>query len=124
MSDPFTDPATPWLPSLSDPLHHRVDPLWSPAVDVCQRGFSYTIVMEAPGVSPTDVRVGLVGNTVVISALRYRTRLQSGVVPHRVERHCGQLNRRIALPDTPDAGSLRWRLQHGLLRISVRFDGR
>jgi HSP20 family molecular chaperone IbpA len=120
MSDTFTEAEKPWLPSLSDSLHHRFGSVWKPAVDVCERDFVYTIVMEAPGVNPADVRVGLVGNNLVIAALRLRGRTNSGVAPHRVERQCGRLARRIALPGTPDPSSLCWQLQQGLLRISIR----
>ncbi len=119
MSDLFTEAGRHCLPSLSDALRHRFDAAWSPAVDVSESNLVYTVVMEAPGVDPGDVRVGLVGNMLIITALRNRTGGCSGVVPHRVERHCGSVGRRIALPGAPDPGSIRWQLQHGLLRISI-----
>jgi len=120
MNDPLMPADKSLLPSLSDPLHHRFDPAWSPAVDVYESAGSYHVVLEAPGIHACDVRVGLIGDLLAITAVRHRMSCHSGIVPHRVERNCGRMSRRIALPGAPESGSLRWQLRQGLLRITIR----
>lgn len=120
MSDLFTRPDATDLPSLSDPMHRRLDSTHMPAVDVYEFKGCFKVVMEAPGVHRHDIRVGMLDDTLIITATRHCRDPRSGAVPHRVERHCGHLSRRIALPCTPDPGSIHWDLHQGLLKISIR----
>jgi HSP20 family protein len=92
---------------------------WSPLLDVEESEEGFTLLVELPGVDPSDVEVSLEENVLTVSGERrfYADRQADSF--RRVERRFGRFHRAVRLPDRVDGERVEARFSNGLLTITV-----
>jgi HSP20 family protein len=105
----------------SDPQH----PSFSPAVDVFDRGNSYQVLVNLPGVKSEDVSLQLEGRSLKLQANAKSTPGDGTETTAATskqllsERPNGQWNRTITLPHRVDAEAITAKLEDGVLSITI-----
>ena len=82
-------------------------------------GPSPVVTAELPGVSPDDVEISVVGETLTIHGDRKSEEVDEKATYHRQERACGQFNRSIELPFMVESDKVSAKLEKGLLTITL-----
>lgn len=73
-------------------------PAWEPPADMFETEQELTVIVALPGVSPEDIKVGLEGDSLVITGTRQvPLEARLGNI-HRLEIPYGRLERRLPLP--------------------------
>ncbi len=136
-SDPFlTDVERafqPFFPSASDlfpsaVMRHVGRPAPAAAsfhpMDVVEHADRYSIVADAPGMEPDNIRVELVNDALHVSGEKRTERKQEnqgaqGVKVHRHERTFTRFSRTFALPDDARADGITAKLDNGVLTVDM-----
>lgn len=91
--------------------------VWSPAVDILERGDAIILKMEVPEVDQEAIEIKMEGNTLTIKGER---RLEEGTKRedyHRRERPYGRFSRSFSLPNTVDQSKITASHKDGILRL-------
>ena len=93
---------------------------WTPSIDVFEKGDSFEVKVELPGVKPEDVDVSVADDTLT---LRGERRPEGGVKEEdytRGEIAYGSFYRSITLPSTVDTKSIEASYEDGVLRVKLQ----
>ncbi len=93
--------------------------VWKPVADMVEDSKGVVIRLDVPGVSLEDVTVEIKGNELLVYGIRRFGRDEHSNAFHVLERPCGPFVRRFTLPVSVDRDSVRARLKHGELTVSV-----
>lgn len=94
-------------------------PAGFPAMNVWAGEDEAVVTAEVPGISPDDIDLSVIGETLTISGERNPEHLGEDVVYHRRERGCGKFSRSIELPFRVDADRVEASFDRGILRIEL-----
>lgn len=97
---------------------------WAPAVDVREFSDRFELLVDLPGVAPSDVDITLDNSVLTLSGVRSSAAAEEGgsqdeLQPQRLERPTGRFHRRFILPDTVDAANVNASGRNGVLAISI-----
>ena len=110
--------------NISNPDSSSATAEWAPAVDVREFVDRFELLVDLPGVAPSDVEITLDNSVLTLAGER------SGAAPEgvgsqnelqqqRLERPIGRFHRRFILPDTVDAERVNASGRNGVLAISI-----
>jgi HSP20 family protein len=93
--------------------------LWSPHIEVCERGDRLVIQADLPGVRKEDVNVQIENDQIVIQGERKQesTREEGGYF--HTERSYGTFYRTVALPEGVDADQAKATFRDGVLEVEL-----
>jgi len=94
--------------------------LFVPDVEVTQRGDSFIVKADLPGMSSDDVRVSVDDDAVVIEGERRSEHEEEDEGVWRCERSYGRFQRVIPIPDGADPETAEARFDNGVLEVSLR----
>ncbi|WP_108835942.1 Hsp20/alpha crystallin family protein [Tateyamaria sp. Alg231-49] len=113
-------------PSLYDPLFeplrtlgHRVADWLKPASAASSNDDVYTISMELPGVSESDVDLSVHNGSLVIRGEKKTESEQKGDTWYFSERQYGAFSRSFQLPEDADGGKAQASMKDGVLEVTV-----
>lgn len=106
----FADVATDYTP--------RVAPGY-PAMNIWTNEEGGVITAELPGLSPDDIDISVVGETLTLSGERKADKVGDDVRYHRQERGYGKFSRTIQLPFQVDADKVEAVFEKGVLHIAL-----
>lgn len=96
--------------------------IWTPAMDVAERGDAYVVHAELPGVDPAEVEVSFEQNVLTIRGTKpagFDTKADGELRVFAAERAHGSFERAVRLPEFVDADRIQATFTHGLLTIIV-----
>ena len=108
------------IPSLSqDNMFARTEQnmMLRPNVDIAANDKEYAITVEVPGVDEKDVRLELVGNTLVIKGEKKQESEKKEKDFYRVERSYGSFQRVLSLPEDANQEDIDAQFKNGVLTI-------
>lgn len=94
--------------------------LWTPHIDVAQKGDQLVIRADLPGIRKEDVNIDISEDMLTLEGERRQESEQTEHGFHRVERTYGRFYRSIPLPDGADINSARASMRDGVLEISMK----
>ncbi len=106
----FADVASDFIP--------RVAPGY-PAMNIWTNEEGGVITAELPGLSPDDIEISVVGETLTLSGERKADEVGEDVRYHRQERGFGKFSRTIQLPFQVDADKVEAIFDKGVLHIAL-----
>ena len=93
---------------------------WAPPVDVCETAEAIFIRIELPGVSASQVRVGVNGNKIRIYGEKKKRVPRTKVISHLCsERNYGHFNRVVPLRWTVSVKDTKAELKNGVLLVQL-----
>jgi len=92
---------------------------WTPAVEVSQKDNTYTVTAELPGIDPSNVKVEVTQDAVVLQGERRTAKDEERGGVHHSERSYGSFYRSIPLPEGANAEQARAHFENGMLEINV-----
>ena len=92
---------------------------WSPRVSITETAVDYGIVMELPGVDPSNVSIEMNDNLLEIVGARDAVELAEGETSLRDERLHGSFHRKFGFKQAVDNDSISASFKHGLLSVSL-----
>ncbi|XP_042408773.1 17.0 kDa class II heat shock protein-like [Zingiber officinale] len=93
----------------------------STPADVKELPDAYVFVVDMPGLRPTDVKVQVEDDRVlVVSGERKRQEEEGNAKYLRMERRVGKFMRKFALPDNADVNAVSAVCQDGVLSVTVK----
>jgi HSP20 family protein len=95
--------------------------LSSPQIEVFQRGDNLIIRADLPGMAEQDVRIDVIGDTLVIEGERREEHEDREGGLYRTEVRYGRFRRAIPLPEGTDVESADARLENGVLEIAFKL---
>lgn len=105
--------------SLFDHLEGLRDGLFAPAVDVKEDDAAYTVHLEVPGVSQSNIDLQLHENVLTVRG-RKEQKQESGEGRYRrVERSYGTFSRSLSLPRNVDDSAVTANLENGVLEVRL-----
>jgi len=102
----------------SYPSRFRPAPAY-PAMNVWTNEEGLQITAEVPGVSPKDIDISVVGNTLTLSGVREPDELKEGARYHRQERGYGNYTRSLQLPFSVNVNKVEATFKNGVLSITL-----
>jgi HSP20 family protein len=90
-----------------------------PAMNIWTKDDGLVITAEVPGVSPDDIDISVVGETLTLSGQRNPDELDEESRYHRQERGYGNFNRSIQLPFPVQVEEVEAEFKDGVLSISM-----
>lgn len=93
--------------------------LWTPQVEVSQRGNDLLVCIDLPGIKKEEVKVEISDGQLVIEGERRDQSEQTEQGYRRSERSYGHFYRSIPLPDGIDAGAAQASMHDGVLEITL-----
>ena len=90
-----------------------------PPVNLYERGDTYVLTAELPGVDPADINVSLQGSTVTVEGERKRPQSGAQGSPHRLERGAGTFKRAFELPVSIDGDGVVAKHTNGVLMLTL-----
>ena len=90
-----------------------------PAMNIWTNEEGAVITAELPGISPDDIDISVVGETLTLSGERKPDQLSQGDKYHRRERPYGKFSRTIQLPFLVDVDGVEALFEKGVLHISL-----
>jgi len=93
--------------------------LWSPAVEVFEKGDKLVVRAEIPGVSKDDVSIDVTDDVLTIQGERRQESEDRGEGFYRSERSYGRFLRTIPLPDGTDPEKAEARFNDGVLEVTL-----
>jgi HSP20 family protein len=94
--------------------------LWSPQVEVFERGNNLVIRADLPGLSREDVDVAIDDDTLIIRGERHSDIKDEQEGFYRSERSYGSFYRAIPLPDNIDASACNATFKEGVLEVTLQ----
>ena len=88
-----------------------------PSLNVWANEEGLQITAEVPGVSPKDIDISVVGDTLTLSGVREPDDLKEGARYHRQERGYGNYTRSIQLPFSVNVDKVEATFKNGVLTI-------
>lgn len=101
------------------PLRGDVAPLFAPPVDIHETPEAFVIRMDLPGVSPKDVKVSLLGDTLTIRGERKQELDESKGSARRLERVHGAFERSFTLDSAVRGDNVKATYRDGVLEVQV-----
>ncbi len=95
--------------------------LWSPQVEVLERDGNLLVRADLPGLRQEDVRVELLGDTLILEGERRVEREEERGGMWRSERSYGTFRRAIPLPEEVDVENAEARFENGVLEVSLKL---
>ena len=93
---------------------------WTPAVDVCETADAVCIRIEVPGVSASQIRIGLNGDKIRISGEKKKRSVRQRIISHLCsERNYGRFSRVVPLRWTISIKEAKAELKDGVLLIHL-----
>ena len=92
---------------------------WLPLVDITEDDREYLIKAELPEVRKEDVKVTVQDGVLTLAGERRQEKREDTEKLHRIERRYGAFERRFALPEDADEGSISAESRDGVLVIRV-----
>ena len=74
------------------------DGAWAPTVDLSETAEHIAVRAEVPGISPNDIQISLVGDTLTIKGEKKQEKDETDENYHYTERSHGSFSRSISLP--------------------------
>jgi len=99
---------------------HANEGRWFPRVEVCQKGASFIVRADLPGLKKEDLEVDLTDDAVTIRGERRDQHQEQREGYWRSEREYGQFHRTIPLPEGVIAESAKATFRDGVLEISMQ----
>jgi HSP20 family protein len=93
--------------------------MWSPAVEVSERGGNFIVCAELPGLSENDVRLEMTDNGLVIEGERRMEHEEEQGGIRRSERQYGRFYRTIPLPENVNPEQARADFKNGVLEVTI-----
>jgi HSP20 family protein len=93
--------------------------LWSPVVEVFERGDKLVVRAEIPGVTKEDIDVDIADDVLTIEGERRQESEDRGEGYYRNERSYGRFFRSIPLPEGVDADKAEAQFRDGVLEVSL-----
>ena len=94
-----------------------------PALNVWSNEDGLLVTAEVPGVSPEDIEVNVIGETLTLSGVRkpdeLPDELKEGARYHRQERGYGKFSRTLQLPFPVSVSNIEANFKHGVLSVSL-----
>jgi HSP20 family protein len=108
---------------LHEAAETEVTPLagaWTPAVDVCETADAVCIRIEVPGVSASQIRIGLNGDKIRIYGEKKKRSVRQRIISHLCsERNYGRFSRVVPLRWTISIKDTKAELKDGVLLIHL-----
>jgi HSP20 family protein len=93
--------------------------LWSPQVEVLERGNQLIVRADLPGLTKDDVDVDITDDSIVIRGERRQETEENEEGYYRSERNYGSFYREIPLPEGVNANEAKANFRNGLLEITM-----
>jgi len=93
--------------------------LWSPQVEMFERGKNIVVRADLPGMTKDDVNVEVVDNGITIEGERKNENEEKGEGYYRSERMYGKFYRRVALPEGVKTEDAEATFRNGVLEITM-----
>ena len=93
--------------------------LWSPQVEMFERGKNIVVRADLPGLTKDDVNVEVADNGITIEGERKNENKEEGDGYYRSERSYGKFYRRVPLPHGVKADDAEATFQNGVLEITM-----
>lgn len=90
-----------------------------PAINVWTSEDGAVVTAELPGVTPEDIDISVVGDSITLSGTRQPEELKDGEKYHRRERRFGSFNRTFQLPFSVESENVEAVFEKGVLHISL-----
>jgi len=90
-----------------------------PALNVWSNEEGLLVTAEVPGVSPQDIEVNVIGETLTLSGARKPDELKEGARYHRQERGYGNFSRTLQLPFPVSVEKIEANFKSGVLSIRL-----
>jgi HSP20 family protein len=90
-----------------------------PALNVWTSEEGLNVTAEVPGVSPEDIDISVVGETMTLSGTHHPDELEENVRYHRQERGYGDFTRSLQLPFPVDVNKVEATFRNGVLMIAM-----
>ena len=94
-------------------------PLFAPPADIRETPEEFVLKMDLPGVSPSDVKVSLSGDILMIRGERKQEKATDGITRHRVERVYGSFERTFQLGAPVRGDQINAIYRDGVLEVHV-----
>jgi len=94
--------------------------LWSPAADVIETPDGVQVLIDIPGLDPSEIQILLTGNMLTIKGERRSQEASKPDVLHRRERFVGTFQRAIPLPISVDAEQVQATAKNGVLAVTLK----
>ena len=92
---------------------------WAPRVDIREEAKRFVILVDVPGVDPSEIEVSMDKSILTIKGERKVDSEENGSKLTRQERVYGTFHRRFSLPESADANGVNAHGKHGVLEISI-----
>jgi len=92
---------------------------WSPAVDILEKGDSYVLNAELPGMSKDDVKITIEENVLTIKGEKKNEEEKKDENVHRLERSYGLFERSFTLPGTIKVSDIDAQFNNGILTLTL-----
>lgn len=92
---------------------------WAPRVDIREEDKRFVILVDVPGVDPSEIEVSMDKSILTIKGERKVDSEENDSKLTRQERVYGTFHRRFALPESADADGISAHGKHGVLEISI-----
>jgi len=98
--------------------------IWTPRIDIEQRGDSILVRADLPGVRKEDVQIEVTDEGLMLSGERREEREEGGESQgyRAIERSYGRFYRTIPLPQKVNLDQLKAKMRDGVLEITVPLD--
>jgi HSP20 family protein len=93
--------------------------LWSPAVEVFEKGNKLVVHAEIPGVSKDDINIDVTDDVLTIEGERRQESEDRGEGYYRSERSYGRFVRSIPLPEGVDSDKAEAKFKDGVLEVTI-----
>lgn len=102
------------------PTHAKVA-TFQPSCDINEGKDSYFVSFDIPGVKKEDIKIEVVGNSLVISGERQREvkQQQDGDAPLYYERAYGKFERTLVIPTSVNAEKIEAHYENGVLNMTL-----
>jgi HSP20 family protein len=100
------------------PMRQRSAPSY-PALNVWSNEEGLLVTAEVPGVSPQDIEVNVIGETLTLSGVRRPDELNEGARYHRQERGYGKFSRTLQLPFPVTVDKIEASFKDGVLSVRL-----
>ena len=90
-----------------------------PPLDVYESADGLCVEMEIPGVNPDDVKVEVIGRSLVITGMKKDAQVSTSLRYIRIERGFGKFTRELDIPERFNLEKIEARFVDGILKIRI-----